>query len=91
VRIERLKYLARTQPDAKPSSEFSTVELAALVPLSEPRLRKQPMLTLADVVHRIALIGGYTGAKSSGGPPGSVVIARGLLELDRFVAIVLEI
>jgi hypothetical protein len=32
---------------------------------------------LGDIVHLVALLGGYTG-KSSGGPPGPTVIGRGL-------------
>ena len=34
--------------------------------------------TIADLTLWIAEIGGYTGQTSSGGPPGSITIARGL-------------
>ena len=34
--------------------------------------------TVADVTLWIAYVGGYTGKTSSGGPPGSITISRGL-------------
>jgi hypothetical protein len=40
--------------------------------------------TIAQAVYWIARIGGYTG-KSSGGPPGALVIARGLRRIEPLV------
>ncbi len=37
--------------------------------------------TLAQATLWLAQVGGYTG-KSSGGPPGSVTLARGLKEVE---------
>jgi hypothetical protein len=79
VRIERLKRLARESPELPASSEFTSYELAALLLLK----RKSQLYpedsspTLADAVLWLAELGGYTG-KSSGGPPGSITLQRGL-------------
>ena len=77
VRIERLKRLGRTQPEAPASVDLSPLEIQALkalkfgpnAPPSEP--------TIAQVVLWLAEMGGYAN-KYSGKPPGAVVLARGL-------------
>lgn len=89
-RAERLKHLARTQPDAPATIELTEIEQTALVALARTRLRKKTehvpdVLTIAAAVDWIARNGGYTG-KSSGGPPGSRTIARGLERLLPFAA-----
>jgi hypothetical protein len=85
ARAERLKTISRTNPDASASTELSRDEIDAAILLSETkRHRAGQDLTLAEAVELIALVGGYTGRKSSGGPPGATVIARGLH--DVFVA-----
>jgi hypothetical protein len=89
-RAERLKHLARTQPDSPATIELSATEMAALVVLARTRLRKKnetvpDALTIGAAVDWIARNGGYTG-KSSGGPPGSKTIARGLERLLPFAA-----
>jgi hypothetical protein len=82
MRVERLKHLARTQPDLPASVELSDVELEALK-VAKTRIKKRTemiptgMPTISQAVRWIADLGGYTG-KSSGGPPGSITIARGL-------------
>lgn len=82
LRIERLKVLSRTDPNLPASLEITRHEIRALV-LWKRRSKKrtEPMPsaapTLADAVLWIAQMGGYTG-KSSGGPPGSITIGRGL-------------
>jgi hypothetical protein len=80
VRIERLKYLARTTPNAPAETEFTPAELLAVDALKREDRRfvmpKQP--TLNQIVTFVAELGGYTGLKQSGGPPGTVTIARGL-------------
>ena len=89
-RAERLKHLARTQPDAPATIALTEAEQGALVALARIRLRKKTeevpdTLTIGAAVEWIARNGGYTG-KSSGGPPGSRTIARGLERLIPFVA-----
>lgn len=81
VRAEHLKSLARAEPELAASAQFSPEEIEAVVLLREPKAAelKEP-LTLATVVRWIADLGGYTG-KSSGGPPGQKVIARGLAQV----------
>jgi hypothetical protein len=85
TRIERLKYKARTTPNAAATDELGRDEvkmLVALAPGMKKRAEKAPdeSLTIGEAVHWIARIGGYTGT-SSGGPPGSITIGRGLERL----------
>jgi hypothetical protein len=85
VRAERLKHLSREQPDAPASNELSSVEIEALILLKRRYAKRTEVIddvvpTLERATRWIAEIGGYTG-KSSGGPPGSVTIARGLERL----------
>jgi hypothetical protein len=83
TRIERIKRLSRHEPDRPASDEFSPAEIKAAVLLRFGTAGKGKLLsnsapTIAEVTLWIAHIGGYTGRTSSGGPPGSIVIARGL-------------
>jgi hypothetical protein len=85
IRVERLKHLARTQPDAPATIELSTLELEALREAKrqiKSRVETIPdgVPSIAQAVRWIADLGGYTG-KSSGGPPGSTTIGRGLERL----------
>ena len=82
ARATRLTYLAREKPDTPALDELTQLEVDAAVALRKPkgvRLGARP--TLAEAVRWIADIGGYTG-KSSGGPPGPTVIARGLAKVE---------
>lgn len=81
MRLLRLTYLARRKPDEPASVEFSEEEIAAVLALKEERPRRGRMLTIGVVTRWIAEIGGYTG-KSSGGPPGMLVLARGLAQVE---------
>jgi hypothetical protein len=81
VRVERLKHQARSSPDEPAANHLNKHELEALRLMRKeygPRSEQQPeSLTIGLAVRWIAELGGYTG-KSSGGPPGSITIRRGL-------------
>lgn len=106
ARVERLKHLARHNSDAKASTEISIEEYQALAALVEAEMNTPPVpggrrqktytctdydnITIHEVVDWIARLGGYTG-KSSGGPPGSSTIGRGLelvIQAARLLAVV---
>jgi hypothetical protein len=84
ARIERLKHLARATPNLPASEELTKAELLALVLLKRRRKKATEVLpehpTISDATRWIAELGGYTG-KSSGGPPGTITIGRGLERL----------
>jgi Transposase DNA-binding/Transposase Tn5 dimerisation domain len=85
VRIERIKRLSREQPQRPASEEFSPLEIQAVALLrfgksARTKVPKGVVPTMEQVTLWIAQIGGYTG-KSSGGPPGSITIARGLKDV----------
>jgi len=83
ARIERLKQAARQQPDAPALDYASRDEIDGAIVLAESRKWKLGQeMTIEQFVLLVAHIGGFTG-RSSGGPPGSIVIARGL---DRVTA-----
>lgn len=85
LRIMRLTYLSRTQPESPANLELSAPEIEAVIRLARPRdHRRGVMPTIAQAVFWIAQMGGYTG-KSSGGPPGALVIARGLRRIEPLV------
>jgi hypothetical protein len=83
TRIERIKQLSREKPDLPATDEFSPTEIkaAALLYLgkaAKAKLRTVVTPTVAEVTLWIAYVGGYTGKTSSGGPPGSITLSRGL-------------
>jgi hypothetical protein len=89
VRAERIKHLSRQEPDRPASDEFSPVEIRAITLLrfgksAKKHLQAAQVPTLAQATLWLAQIGGYTG-KSSGGPPGSVTLTRGLKEVAAVV------
>jgi hypothetical protein len=78
MRILRLTYLTRTAPEAPATEELSRAEIQAVIRLRRPKsVRPNTVPNIGDALRWIADLGGYTG-KSSGGPPGALVIARGL-------------
>lgn len=78
MRILRLTYLARTTPDQPSSSELAQPEIDAVIASRRPNgYRRGDVPAISLVVQWLAELGGYTG-KSSGGPPGTIVIQRGL-------------
>jgi hypothetical protein len=89
IRIVRLTYFARQRPDEAAEVELTRHEIDAAILVSKTKkYRRGAKLTMAQAVLLIAQCGGYTG-KSSGGPPGAFVIARGLARIQT-VAEVLE-
>ena len=94
VRIERIKQLSREQPDRPATDEFTPVEIKAAALLyfgksAKKKLASPTTPSIADLTLWIASLGGYTGKTSSGGPPGSITLSRGL-ESIRAVAQALE-
>jgi hypothetical protein len=82
TRAERLKFGARTTPDLPATSELSRDEIDAAILLSTtPKFKRGDALTLGQAVELVALVGGYTGRKNAGGPPGASTIARGLADV----------
>jgi hypothetical protein len=78
TRIEQLKHLSRTTPDIPAIDHLTRLEQDAAIVLSNTRKFKPgDVLTLGQAVHLIAEAGGYTG-KSSGGPPGTITLTRGM-------------
>lgn len=78
ARALHLTHIARTAPNEPSTTEFSPHEVdAVLILKKKDRFNPQAPPKLGDVVRWIAELGGYTGP-SSGGPPGAVVIGRGL-------------
>jgi hypothetical protein len=78
ARVERLKHLARNVPNSPASEVLTRSELDAAIILSRTKKWKRGAeLTISEAVQLIAMAGGYTG-KSSGGPPGSITLGRGL-------------
>lgn len=78
MRIERIIYLSRHDPDQPADIEFSRAEIDAVILLRKPKgVARGDLPTLGQVARWIADLGGYTG-KSSGGPFGTKVLARGM-------------
>lgn len=86
ARIERIKQLSRETPDRPATDEFTPAEIKAAALLYFGKAAKakiKPVATpsIGDVTLWIAYVGGYTGKTSSGGPPGSITLARGLKDV----------
>jgi hypothetical protein len=82
LRIERLKKLSRESPELPATTELTATEIDAAYLLRRPNkpLAVGEVPTLGEATRWIADLGGYTG-KSSGGPPGTVVLQRGMLRV----------
>ena len=82
TRVERLKHLARNEPEKRASIELSPIEIKALKLLKsrfKTRVEVIPegMPTIAQAVRWLADLGGYHGNPKAG-PPGAIIIGRGL-------------
>lgn len=77
IRVVRLAYLARALPTEDAAIEFSADEITVIRTLSKP-FRPSSSPSVGEVIHWLASLGGYTGPKVSGGPPGFIVLTRGL-------------
>jgi hypothetical protein len=82
ARIERLKHLARNSPEQRAIKEFTSFEIQATRLMKRKHKKRtetipDTMPTVGQMTLWLAELGGYTG-KSSGGPPGSITIKRGL-------------
>lgn len=86
VRVQRLAMLSRTQPDLPATTELDEAEIEA-ARLGTQRQPSPPgqQPTIGEVTKWIAELGGYTG-KSSGGPPGIIVLTRGLQRIELLAA-----
>jgi len=84
MRLLRLTYFARVSPNAPASLELSRSEIAALiVAKGKGTHRLSDEISIDQAITWIAELGGYVGKKSSGGPPGMLVLARGLERLEQ--------
>jgi hypothetical protein len=80
VRIQRLTYQARVEPQAAAESVFSGEELEVLQGVQQRQKRGQaagPLRTVREVIRVLAQLGGDLGRKGDG-PPGVKVLWRGL-------------
>jgi hypothetical protein len=91
MRILRITYLERTQPELPATEEFSAAEIRAALLLAHRPAEKagSECTTIAEIARCIAVIGGYTG-KSSGGPAGPTVMARGLRRLEPVAQVIAD-
>jgi hypothetical protein len=80
VRIERLKKLSRTQPDAPATQELTPLEIRTLKLLHFGASPPEAEPTMREIVSWLAEMGGYAN-KYSGKPPGATVLGRGLRDL----------
>jgi hypothetical protein len=83
MRVLRLSYLARVHPQLPATTELSAIEIATLIiHRGDKRRRLGDALTIEEATRWIADLGGYVGPASAGGPPGTIVLARGLRTLN---------
>jgi hypothetical protein len=85
IRIERLKFLARSEGDTAATVELTRHEIRALVLWKQRNKTRTETITnatptIGQAVRWIAQMGGYKG-QYSGGHPGSITIGRGLEHL----------
>ncbi len=80
VRLMRVTYLARVQPEAPATTVFSAEEIEALqIRSDQPPTRHSPP-TLREAVRMLGRLGGHLGRKCDG-EPGVTVLWRGSMSL----------
>jgi len=88
-RIEHIKKLARTQPQAPCTITFDEQEWKAVFALQRPKLPlPSTPPSVREITRLTAELGGFLGRKSDG-EPGSITLARGLQRLQDIVTGVL--
>jgi hypothetical protein len=88
-RIEHIKKLARTQPQAPCTIAFDEHEWQAVFALQRPKLAlPSTPPNLREITRLTAELGGFLG-RNSDGEPGSITLARGLQRLHDIVTGVL--
>lgn len=88
ARVERLKILSRTQPEAPATLEFNREEIDTAIILrhsvtvkNKPKYQPGDTPTLLEITYWIAALGGYMGPRTHP-KPGSVPLSRGLEHLE---------
>jgi Transposase DNA-binding/Transposase DDE domain len=85
-RLQHILHRSRTEPDVSSNEEFSGDEIEATLLLREQEYGKtypaERVPSLGELVLFIAQLGGYMGAKSSGGPPGIKIFERAFLRVE---------
>jgi hypothetical protein len=83
ARTLQLTRQARQTPEAPAPTWFSPDEIDATLLLRRPPGWKPGEVpTLGQMVRWVADLGGYTGPTASGGPPGAIVLGRGLRQIE---------
>ena len=80
VRLMRVTYLARVQPEAPATTVFSTEEIEALQIRSDQQPTPHSAPTLREAVRMLGRLGGHLGRKCDG-EPGVTVLWRGSMSL----------
>lgn len=82
VRVMRLTYLGRSEPESEASREFRAEELEVLQAERDRRTKRScgPVVKIGEAVVMVAKLGGHLGRKGDG-PPGLKVLWRGLKAL----------
>ena len=82
MRLQRLMWIARTDPNRPATEEFSDNEISTVFALKNAKRmgRSIPIPTVGRILPWIAELGGYTG-KSSGGHPGTITLGRRLAQV----------
>jgi hypothetical protein len=91
ARIERIKFLSRTQPDAPATVAYTREEIDMMIRLREQHMvRKKPGYRPSQtppvslVTRWVAELGGFIPSRSRG-YPGTIVLSRGLVILQNAV------
>jgi hypothetical protein len=87
MRLLRMTYLSRNEPGRPATEEFSVDEIHAVHMARDKDWNRKRIPTIGQVTRWIADLGGYVG-KSSGGPPGMIVLARGWERVAPIVPII---